>query len=90
MSYYKKAFTAANRNSRIVTKKNGSKTVTTKPTGRDEGTMHVEIRSKKAGNGDTRLFIRDQEGEYLAFNGFEARTLYRTLQRHYEETDKTW
>lgn len=78
----------SNRDSRIVAKENTRRTVVTSTQGRDEGTLFVEAATKRQGLGSTRLFIRDGEGQFLALNGAEARTLYRTLQKHFEVTSR--
>ena len=86
----KSRYTQTNRNSRIASKRNGSNTVKTQTTGRDAGTLNVEVTSKKGGKGSTRLYIESANGEFLGLNGFEARTLYNTLAEHFAQTGRSY
>lgn len=82
----KKSRRLSNRNARIVSRINTANTVVTKTTNRDRGLDLVEVSTKLGGNGASRLFIRGASGEYIALDGSEARTVYRTLQRHFLST----
>lgn len=78
----------SNRYSKITSKRTGSRVVT-QTSYRDPGTLEVEVSSKDLGSGATRLFMRTGEGEFLALDGNEARTVYRTLQRHFDSTGRS-
>jgi len=83
-----KKWTRSNRQAVIASKRTSR--VVTKTKNRDSGTLVAEAVSKRPdGLGATRLFIRDSEGQYLVLNGFEARTVYRVLSRHFDETGRT-
>lgn len=64
------------------TKNNKSRTETHR---RDDGTMNVAITTSN--KGQTRLFI-DLPDTSWSFNGREARTIYRVLERHFQFTGK--
>lgn len=82
-------YNAQNKNARIVQEVNTAGRFKTRTAGRDEGTLNVEISSKRNGVGGTHLFIQDGSGKYLTLDGFNARTLYRTLQEHFDSTGRT-
>lgn len=69
-----------NCDARIVSVFDGGK-VSTRTIYREPGTLRANVVTRE---GTTSLRIREPFGEDLFFNGFEARTIYRTLQRHYE------
>lgn len=86
MTKRKKSRKLSNRNARIVSRVNTVNTIVTKTTNRDYGSAVVEVSSERGGNGASRLFIRERSGEYIVLDGNEARTVYRTLQRHFLST----
>lgn len=86
MTKGKRSRKLSNRNARIVSRTNSARTVVTKTSNRDRGSAIVEVTSKLGGNGASRLFIRAAQGDYIALDGSEARTVYRTLQRHFDAT----
>lgn len=71
---------ATNRNARIVSVFNGNQ-VATRTINRDEYTIRANVITT---NDQTSLRIRTPyDGEFF-FSGSEARTIYRTLLRHYQ------
>lgn len=78
-----------NKNARITQEFNSAGRFKTRTVGRDEGTLNVEISSKRGGVGGTHLFIQDGEGKYLTLDGYNARTLYRTLADHFSATGRS-
>lgn len=73
----------ANRNSRIFTKLSPTSAVarTTFTAHRDEGTLQAAIATDSS---NSSAFVISKGGTTVELNGHEARTLYRTLSRHYD------
>lgn len=76
----------ANRNARIVNKILGS-VVQTETVGRDSG---INVSVVKTSNGRTKLKVTTEDGVVVPFNGRAARTLFRALARHYNETGQSF
>lgn len=88
-----KKFTSANRNARVRTRQDKTGKLRTETTARDNGAFDVAISTNTRTN-STRCFL-DLDGRVGNFpwpsvelNGREARTLYRTLKKHFESQGK--
>lgn len=73
-----------NRNASIRTLQTDDNEVRTETFRRDEGTVNVSVTTDRNSN-STKLFIGASEGAAVSFDGRTARTIYRTLQKHYEQ-----
>jgi hypothetical protein len=78
-----------NRSATIRTREDRRGNMRTETFRRDEDTVSVAV-STNPKNDSTRLFIDTPEGQSYSFDGRTARTLYRALQKHYQQTNKTW
>lgn len=76
----------ANRNARIVSKRNGS-FVQTETVGRDSG---ITVSVIKATDGRTHMDVVLDNGVVVPFDGREARTLFRVLANHYDTTGQSF
>jgi hypothetical protein len=83
----KKNTVAQNRNASIRTREDRRGNSRTETFRRDEDSVSVAI-STNPRNDSTRLFIDTADGQTYSFDGRTARTLYRTLQKHYQNTGK--
>ena len=81
MAQQKHTQQAANRNSTIVTRRDRNGKFRTETAGRD---------STNSTTDSTILFVDSYDGKSLRFDGREARTIYRALQKHYKFTSKSW
>jgi hypothetical protein len=88
MAKKKKNVDNQNRSASIRTREDRRGNLRTETFRRDEGTVSVAV-STDPSNDSTRLFI-DTPSDSFIFDGRTARTLYRTLQKHYRSTQKTW
>ena len=79
-----------NERARIVTKTNSRGTIKTVTADRDEGSTIVEVYTKDNGNGRPRLFVKLGNGDYMALNGNETRTIYRTLKKHFQNAGRSF
>lgn len=79
----KKQVVIRNRNAAIRTRTDRQGNLRTETFRRDEDTVSIAV-STNTRNDATRLFIDTPEGESYVFDGRTARTLYRTLQKHYD------
>ena len=77
---------STNRDSRIVTTSLSGGRVQTRTIYRNNDSIRASVETEK---GSTSLRIRDPFGGDVVFSGREARTIYRALQRHYEETGRS-
>lgn len=77
-------FVAQNRNAVIRTREDRTGKTRTETARRDERTISVAV-STNPRTESTNLYIDFPQGEVVQFDGREARTLYRTLQKHYRE-----
>jgi len=79
-----------NRNAVIRTREDRTGKLRTETTRRDESTITAAV-STNPKTDSTRLFIDfPNRGGVVEFSGSEARTLYRLLQKHYRQVDKSW
>ena len=81
-----------NKNARIISRMDRSGNVRTETTRRDEGQFNVAVSTDKSVD-STRLFLDLDgrfEGDAVELTGHQARTLYLTLQRHFETLGKSW
>ena len=79
----------SNKNSTIRTREDRRGKLRTETTRRDEDAVNISV-STNPNTDSTNLYIDTPEGETYRFDGRTARTLYRTLQKHYQFTDKSW
>jgi hypothetical protein len=79
---------AQNRSASIRTREDSRGNSRTETYRRDEDSVSVAISTNPRSQA-TRLFIDTPEGETYSFDGRTARTLYRTLQKHYQFTGKS-
>ena len=77
---------ATNRNARIASREDRKGNTRTETVRRDEGSV-LFAASTNPRSHSTSVFIDFPEGA-LRLNGFEARTLYRLLRKHYRATNK--
>lgn len=77
---------STNRDSRIVTTFRRGGKVQTRTIYRNDNSIRASVVTE---NGATSLRIRDPFSGDVIFSGREARTIYRALQRHYEETGRS-
>ena len=79
-----------NRNAIIRTRKDRTGKLRTETARRDENTISAAVSTNRKTD-STRLFIDFPNNTTgVEFTGSEARTLYRLLQKHYNEIGKTW
>ena len=76
-----------NRNARIVSRFDKTGKLRTETQRRDEDSVKMAVSTDQRAN-STNLFI-DFEDSRVRLSGREARSLYRLLQKHYEEVGKT-
>lgn len=77
---------STNRDSRIVTTFLAGGRAQTRTIYRNDDSIRASVVTE---NGTTSLRIRDPFSGDMIFTGREARTIYRTLQRHYQETGRS-
>jgi len=85
----KKNTVSQNKNASIRTREDRRGNLRTETFRRDEDSINVAV-STDPNNDSTRLSIYTSEGNTFRFDGRTARTLYRTLQKHYQATDKSY
>lgn len=78
-----------NRNASIRTRMTRNGKLRTETYRRDENTFAVAVNTLPDDN-STLLSINSPDGSIYRFDGRTARTIYRTLQKHYQVQDKTW
>jgi len=88
MSTRKKNTYNMNHSARIVTREDRFGKLRTETKGRDDYSLNMAITTDQKVN-RTKLFIDDVDGTSHQFDGRQARSLYRLLQRHYRETGKS-
>lgn len=84
----KKNTDVQNRSASIRTRKDDRGNLRTETFRRDDDTVSVAVSTNR--NDATRVYIDTPEGLGYSLDGRTARTLYRTLQKHYQSTDKSW
>jgi hypothetical protein len=81
-----------NKNARIVSRVARNGEMRTETVRRDPGEFNVSVSTDQRMD-STRLFL-DLEGRFegaaLELTGAQARTLYLTLQRHFQNVGKNW
>lgn len=85
----KKNVVTQNRNAAIRTREDRNGNIRTETFRRDTDTVSVAVCTDPR-NDSTRVFIDTPEGQTYKFDGRTARTLYRALQKHYRQFNKTW
>ena len=80
--------TVQNRNATIRTRETRNGKLRTETSRRDDETTRMAVNTCPKTN-STQLYI-DFPDQTIRFNGREARTLYRILQKHYQNTDKSY
>ena len=88
MAQQKHTQQAANRNSTIVSREDRTGKLRTETTRRNTG-ITVAVSTNPVSD-STVLFVDSPNGDTFRFDGREARTIYRALQKHYRFTDKAW
>lgn len=83
------SFGSQNKNASIRTRSDRRGKLRTETHRRDDDAVNVAV-STNPKTDSTTLYIDMPEGESFRFDGRTARTLYRTLQKHYQFTEKTW
>jgi|GEM_PF-2520869 len=82
-------FVPQNRNAVIRTREDRTGKLRTE-TARRDGTTITAAVSTNPRTDSTQLYIDFPKGEVVQLDGREARTLYRLLQKHYRQVDKSW
>ena len=87
-------YVSQNRNAVIRTRQDRTGKLRTETARRDDSTFTAAV-STNPKTDSTKLFIDfpnqgDSRGAAVEFTGSEARTLYRLLQKHYRQADKSW
>lgn len=80
--------TVQNRNAVIRTRETRNGKLRTETYRRDDESARIAVSTCPKSN-STQLFI-DLPDQTVNLNGREARTLYRILQKHYQNTDKAY
>ena len=79
-----------NRNASIRSRLDRTGKLRTETYGRDDSTISAAV-STNSKTDATRLFIDfPNDTATVELTGSEARTLYRLLQKHYRQTEKSW
>ena len=78
-----------NRNSFIRTREDRTGKLRTETVGRDDSTITAAV-STNPKTDSTKLFIDFPNSGTVQLDGRETRTLYRLLQKHYRQVEKTW
>lgn len=73
----------SNVNARIVTGQlKTDQGFRTRTSGRDQGCMNVSVVTRGTGGTTCKIFTNNW---FVDLNGYEARTLYRALSKHYNQ-----
>ena len=78
-----------NRNAVIRTRQDRTGKFRTETARRDDTTFTAAM-STNPRTDSTNLYIDFPRGEVVQLDGREARTLYRLLQKHYRQVEKSW
>lgn len=78
-----------NKNASIRTRNDRNGNIRTETFGRDDDSLNIAVSTDPRTEA-TRVFIDTSNGVSYNFDGRMARTLYRALQKHYRNTDKSW
>jgi len=76
-----------NKNAHIKNRIDRTGKLRTETTRRDPGAFNAAVSTNKRNN-STKMYVDLPDGSYIELNGHEARTLYRLLDEHYNETNK--
>ena len=76
-----------NRNASIRSRVDRNGKLRTETFRRDEGSIQVSVSTNERTN-TTRLYVNSPDGSVYRFSGRDARTIYRTLQKHFQNTGK--
>ena len=89
MTKNKKNTVNQNRSASIRTREDRSGNLRTETFRRDDNATNVAV-STNPSTDSTVLYVDSSDGASYRFDGRTARTIYRTLQKHYRSADKTW
>lgn len=78
-----------NRNATIRTRSDRTGKLRTETHRRDDDAVSIAVSTNPRTN-STNLFVDTPDGDTFHLDGRTARTLYRTLQKHYMETGKAY
>lgn len=78
-----------NRNAVIRTRSDRTGKLRTETLRRDEDSITAAV-STDPKNDSTQLYVDFPDSRTVRFDGRQARTLYRLLQKHYRETNKSY
>lgn len=78
-----------NRNAVIRTRSDRTGKLRTETLRRDEDSITAAV-STDPKNDSTQLYVDFPDNRTVRFDGRQARTLYRLLQKHYRETNKSY
>lgn len=78
-----------NRNASIRTRSDRAGKLRTETCRRDDDSISIAVSTDPL-NDTTHLYVNFQNQNFIRFNGRQARTLYRLLQKHYRETNKSF
>lgn len=79
---------SVNHNATIVSRQDRTGKFRTETARRDSG-ISVAVSTNPESD-STMLFVDAPNGDTFRFDGREARTIYRALQKHYRFTQKSW
>jgi len=80
---------STNHNATITSRFDRNGKLRTETTRRDEGQLEIAVSTNPQTDA-TLLFVDTPTGQTVKFDGRAARTLYRTLQKHYQFAGKAW
>jgi hypothetical protein len=78
-----------NRNATIRTREDRRGNLRTETIRRDDDSFTAAV-STNPKNDSTSLFVDFPDQTYVKFDGRQARTLYRLLQKHYQTSNKSY
>ena len=78
-----------NRNAAIRTRSTPTGQLRTETCRRDDDSISVAVSTNPKTDA-TSLYVDFPDDRVVKFDGRQARTLYRLLQKHYRETNKTY
>ena len=82
------AFT--NRNAAIETRIDRTGKIRTETVNRDNGTVRIAVSTTKSDATNLYIEMPSDSGKAFRIDGRTARTIYRTLQKHYQNTNKNY
>lgn len=78
-----------NRNAVIRTREDRRGKLRTETSRRDDDSISVAVSTDPRSD-STNLFVDFPDQRSVRFDGRQARTIYRLLQKHYQETNKSY